>query len=172
MSKFHPDYYSLPLKDAVDLVKSLRSMNIVQAVREFRLWAKSLYTIGYAAGQADANAAQQAKSKASPFAMQEIAPGMFAMTLDNPEQLFALLDMLSGDLPFSPKANDIVAKEASEMCVVYEPAECDPNCTSHDCHYMHREAWTVFRGKDRLASYPSEQEAKDAIRRHGSPYFV
>ncbi len=89
----------LSLKEAIAIVDSMRADSRVNAVRAFKLFIDLVYDVAYQNGQADMRKAQQeqAAPKANPFAMKEVAPGIFALTLDNPEDLFRLLDGLSGE---------------------------------------------------------------------------
>lgn len=96
--------YKMPIPDAVGWANKILDvpagrgplLHTTLCVRDI---ASAAYAIGYKAAQADAITDAQ-QSQRSPFAMQEIAPGMFAMTLENPEQLFTLLDALFGERDF------------------------------------------------------------------------
>ena len=44
------------------------------------------------------------------------------------------------------------------MKVIFEPAECDPNCDAPGCHYMHSPGWYVGD-----VSFQTEREAQEHL---------
>lgn len=113
--------YRMPLIEAVTFMLDARKMSFVNACRMVTLLARDCYAMGYKAAQADINARNAAKQSknSNPFDMREVAPGIFAMTLDNPEQLFQLLDDIehhqrTGEIPFDSKRANNIAKAKGE----------------------------------------------------------
>lgn len=157
----------MPMQTAFALIAEARNAHeMAQIICEI---AECSFRLGYQIGR-----------KPQPK-LREIAPGVHAMELRDAAELAEVLAGLDPSTPVydasercpdglrelgRQMAQEAMDKPSNNLRVVYEPAECVPDCPSHDCHYMHRDAWTVFRGNDRMASYSSEQEAKDAITRH------
>lgn len=114
--------FKLSLRDAVDMYKEIGQLgqeNPISAVRALRDVIEHTYQLGYMAAKADAIKAEAEKAKRpDPFTMKEVAPGVHAITLDNPEDLFRLLDDIAryeetGELPFNDNAN-VIAKIKGE----------------------------------------------------------
>ena len=157
----------MPFEDAMALVMEARST--LQMARILAEIAECAFQLGYQLGR-----------KPAPK-LRQIAPGIMAMELQDCAELAELLSSLDPATPVYDASElcpdglrelgramgqETMNKPSSNLRVVYEPAECVPDCPSHDCHYMHRDAWTVFRGDDRMSSYSTKTEAEDAIKRH------
>lgn len=97
--------YKMSFADALYLAIEIRERSRDNAARLVAEIAESAYRLGYMAAKAEA---------INKPAIKEIAPGMFAVTLDNPEDLFRLLDDIeryekTGDIPCNENANIIAA---------------------------------------------------------------